>query len=103
MVTFLKFVQPAINYLASGKLKKTFILHASSSEKIIKRPGRTEYLRGLFVQNPDGEFIVKRTGKQGSGILMSMSLANCFIHLEADSNGANKGDSVEILPFEGVI
>ncbi len=103
MVTFLQFVQPAINYLASGKHKKPIALKATSEEDIKKRPGRTEYIRGIFEQTPDGGFEVKRTGKQGSGILMSMSLANCFIHFDADSNGVNQGDSVEILPFEGVV
>ncbi|MEB8434180.1 molybdopterin-binding protein [Cocleimonas sp. KMM 6892] len=103
MVTFLQFVQPAINYLASGKQQKPIFLKATSEENIKKRPGRTEYIRGVFEQTPDGEFSVKRTGKQGSGILMSMSLANCFIHFDADSSGVNQGDTVEILPFEGVV
>ncbi len=103
MVTFLQFVQPAINYLASGNIKKHVTLRAKCSEDIYKRPGRTEYLRGVFEQTATGEFEVKRTGKQGSGILMSMSLANCFIHLPSDSNSVHAGDSVEIQPFSGVI
>ena len=103
MVTFLQFVQPAINYLASGKHITPIALKATSEEDIKKRPGRTEYIRGVFEQTPDGGFVVKRTGKQGSGILMSMSLANCFIHFDTDSNGINQGDTVDILPFEGVI
>ncbi len=103
MVTFLQFVQPAIHYLASGKQEKSITLKAIAKETIKKRPGRTEYIRGIFEQTPEGEFIVRRTGKQGSGILMSMSLANCFIHLNADSNGVNEGDTVEIQVFEGLI
>lgn len=103
MVTFLQFVQPAINYLASGTHKKPIVLKAISEEPIKKRPGRTEYIRGIFKQNENGTLFVKRTGKQGSGILMSMSLANCFIHLEADSADINKGSEIDILPFEGVI
>ncbi len=103
MVTFLQFVQPAINYLASGKHNKPIALKATSEETIKKRPGRTEYIRGVFEQTPDGKFVVKRTGKQGSGILMSMSLANCFIHFDVDSDGVNQGETVDILPFEGVI
>ena len=103
MVTFLQFVQPAINYLASGNNTIPIYLKAISEENIKKRPGRTEYIRGIFKQTADGEFEVRQTGKQGSGILMSMSLANCFIHFDADSNGVEQGETVQILPFEGVI
>ena len=103
MVTFLQFVQPAIKYLASGIIKKPITLKAKCNEDIYKRPGRTEYLRGVFEQTATGEFEVKRTGKQGSGILMSMSLANCFIHMPNDSSGVQAGDSVEIQPFTNVI
>ena len=103
MVTFLQFVQPAIHYLASGNNKTPMMLRGICKEKIYKRPGRTEYLRGIFEQNSSGEFEVRRTGKQGSGILMSMSMANCFIYLPETSSGVNEGDTVEIQPFSGVI
>ena len=81
MVTFMQFVQPALTYFASGKNNKTLTLQARSASKIYKRAGRTEFQRGIVEQNEDGELSVKRTGKQGSGILTSMSMANCFIIL----------------------
>ncbi len=99
MVTFKQFVEPAINYLASGKHTKPISLFASCMENIKKKPGRTEYLRGIFSQKDNGEFQVKRTGKQGSGILMSMSLANCFIKLPVECDGVTLQQSVEIIPF----
>lgn len=99
MVTFMQFVKPAINYLASGNIENPLALHANCNETIKKRPGRTEYIRGIYEQTTAGELAVIRTGKQGSGILMSMSLANCFIHLPVDSNGVETGETVEILPF----
>jgi len=99
MVTFMQFVLPAIHYLSSGKVKKPITLKAKCSSKLYKRAGRTEYQRGIFEQTSDGELIVKRTGKQGSGILTSMSLANCFILLFEDCDGIEAGESVEIQPF----
>ena len=103
MVTFLQFLQPAIHYLSSGNIKIPLTLQATSSSKLYKRAGRTEFQRGIFKQASNGEITVKRTGKQGSGILTSMSIANCFIILSEDSTGVDEGDTVKIQPFFGVI
>ena len=102
MVTFLQFLEPAIHYLASGEIRAPLILQATSSDSIRKRAGRTEFQRGTFEQTADGTLIVKRTGKQRSGILTSMSIANCFIVLPAESKSIKKGDTVKIQPFFGV-
>ena len=103
MVTFMQFVQPAINYLASGSIKSDILIKAKCLQAIKKRPGRTEFIRAIVSQSDNGELEVKLTGKQGSGILMSMSLANCFIHLPVESNGINEGDVVEIMPFKNIL
>ena len=39
---------------------------------------------------------------QGSGVLSSMSLGNCFIFLEDGREGVAAGDSVMVEPFEMV-
>ena len=102
MVTFLQFLEPAIHYLASGKTKTPLTLQAISTNNIRKREGRTEFQRGIFEQKADGTLFVKRTGKQGSGILTSMSIANCFIILPKDSANIEEGDNVLIQPFSGI-
>lgn len=103
MVTFMQFVQPAISYLASGSIKPTLMIKANCQQSIKKRPGRTEYIRAIVTPTEDGALNVKLTGKQGSGILMSMSLANCFIHLPSESNGVESGQMVEIVPFNSLL
>lgn len=103
MVTFMQFVQPAINYLAGGSIKPALTIKACSQQDLRKRPGRTEFIRAIVEQAEDGELKVKTTGKQGSGILMSMSLANCFIHLPVESSGIKSGEMVEIVPFKSLI
>jgi len=103
MVTFIQFVKPAISYLASGKISHPITIKAKSLQDIKKRVGRTEFIRAIVEQSKVGELEVKLTGKQGSGILMSMSLANCFIHLSSESTGVSKGEMVEIMPFNDVI
>ncbi len=103
MVTFMQFLEPAIHYLSSGKIKAPVTLQAISTDQINKRAGRTEFQRGIFEKTPDGKLSVQRTGKQGSGILTSMSIANCFIVLPEDSNGIEEGEIVEIQPFSGAV
>ncbi|MGQ0657530.1 MAG: molybdopterin molybdenumtransferase MoeA, partial [Chromatiales bacterium] len=46
---------------------------------------------------------VTKTGMQGSGILTSMSHANCFIILPQDSGGVEPGTVVDVQPFAGLI
>jgi len=103
MVTFMQFLKPAIHYLSTGHIAEPLTLRVSCSSKLYKRAGRTEFQRGIFKQDADGLLSVKRTGKQGSGILTSMSLANCFIVLREDSNGVEKGDTVEIQLFNAPV
>ena len=64
-----------------------------------KRPGRTEFARGIYTTNENGEIQVDTTGVQGSGILTSMSRANCFIVLGDQQGEVNPGDIVTIQPF----
>ncbi len=103
MVTFLQFVKPALYYLASGKNKPQVTLKAKSLSKLYKRPGRYEFQRGIFQQNEDGDLVVKRTGMQGSGILTSMSIANCFILLDENCEGIEEGDHIEIQVFSNTL
>ena len=99
MITFLQFVAPAIHYLASGQIKNMLTIKALSQSKLYKRPGRVEFQRGILSQNEQGELQVTRTGKQGSGILSSMSLANCFILLPENCEGVEIGEQVDVQPF----
>jgi molybdopterin molybdotransferase len=99
MVTFYQFVQPAIRYLAGGKPHLPFTLHASCTHSLHKRRGRTEFLRGVLQQTRQGELQVTVTGRQGSGILSSMSRSNCFIVLPENSADVEIGSLVAVQPF----
>lgn len=103
MVTFYQFVQPSIHYLASGEMTCPLTLRAISTTRLRKKPGRYEFLRGHYSQKDSGELIVEKAGLQGSGILTSMSRANCFILLPEDNAGLEQGEQVTIQPFSGLI
>ena len=69
-----------------------------------KAPGRTEFQRGILSAAADGHgWQVKPTGEQGSGILSSMSQANCFIVLPVDQGNAPAGTVVDVQMFEGLV
>ena len=98
-VTFDLFTRPALYQLAGAAPVKPLQLQAKLTRSIGKRPGRTEYQRGHYLQSSDGSLTVASTGNQSSGVLSSISLANCYIVLSADSAGAQEGEPVTIEPF----
>ncbi|ODN67073.1 bifunctional molybdopterin-guanine dinucleotide biosynthesis adaptor protein MobB/molybdopterin molybdotransferase MoeA [Methylophaga muralis] len=103
MVTFYQFVQPALNKLAGALEQTPLLLQAVAAADIRKRPGRFEFQRGLLRSNTANQLEVSMTGEQGSGILHSMSHANCFILLDEDCDGIAAGQSVTVQPFAGLI
>ena len=102
MVTFYQFVRDALLHL-SGRTDDFEIplLEASAAEPMRKVPGRTEYQRGILFRDGSA-WKVKTTGQQGSGVLRSMSEANCFIVLEHDRGKVEAGDPVSVQLFEGL-
>jgi molybdopterin molybdotransferase len=105
MVTFYMFVQPALKKLSGSNPHPPLMIKAKCQSKLRKRPGRVEYQRGILTQskNDPTQYEVIKTGGQGSGILRSMSDANCFIILAMESEGVEEGDDVQVLPFEAII
>ena len=96
MVTFSQFVAPAIEMLSGATLRPPMLFPARSLERLRKKPGRTEFQRGIATLDDNNAWQVGKTGKQGSGILTSMSRANCFIVLPDDNAGVEPGDEVRI-------
>jgi len=96
MVTFNQFVAPAIEVLAGTPMRPPMLFRARSLERMRKKPGRTEFQRGVATLDENNQWQVGKTGKQGSGILTSMSRANCFIVLPDDNAGVEPGDEVSI-------
>ena len=103
MVTFYEFVQPALRKMIGEDDAGILSLRARCDSRLKKRPGRVEYQRGVLQKDQDGNLVVVKTGAQGSGILRSMSQANCFIILPIDSAGVEPGAFVDIQPFSGLV
>ena len=100
MVTFYQFVQPALEKLMGATPRRPWTVPARTTAPLKKKPGRAEFQRGLLARDANGEFTVTPTGDQGSGILTSMSQANCFIVLDIDAGKVEPGTTVQVQPFE---
>jgi molybdopterin molybdotransferase len=103
MVSFYFFVRSALLQMAGAVQPPLPRLRVTSLSPIRKRPGRTEYQRGIVAADQHGSYSVILTGAQGSGILRSMSDANCIIVLDDSSGDVKIGDTVDIVLFEGLI
>ncbi len=103
MVTFQAFVRPALLRMMGARPEPLVMLRARSSEAIRKKPGRTEYQRGIVRRAPGGSLQVRTTGSQGSGVLRSMVEANGLIVLDHVQASVAPGDEVDVMMFDGAI
>ena len=100
MVTFLLFVQPAIERLLGRTNPGPRGGRAVLAEDIVLKPGRTQFLRGVL----DAEGPVLKVAPypdQKSGVLRSMARSRVLIVVPADVSRLEKGQDVEILYIDG--
>ncbi|KAA3667186.1 molybdopterin molybdotransferase MoeA [Pectobacterium carotovorum] len=103
-LTFYQLVQPLLARLSGytqWRLPPRVRVKTTSTLK--KTPGRTDFQRGIFSRNAQGELEVRTTGHQGSHVFSSFSLGNCFIVLEQDRGRVAAGEWVEIEPFNALL
>lgn len=106
MVTFYQFVQPALQAISGKTYKPVPFFNVECTERIKKATGRTEFQRGiLFETMQDGHVVwkVKPLPNQGSGVLSSMSAANCFIVLDETVGDCEAGTSVRVQILDSFI
>ena len=103
MATFYFFAREAIYRRMGTEPPALPVVRAVSTHAIRKRPGRTEYQRGVLDYDADGVARVRLTGAQGSGILSSMSEANGMVVLAHDAADIAAGQPVQVIPFNGLI
>lgn len=102
MVTFIAFVRPALLRMMGARPERPVLLRAASEHLIRKKPGRTEYQRGIVTQHPGGRLTVRITGNQGSGVLSSMVQANGLMVLGHQQGDVKAGEEVSIMMLNAV-
>ena len=104
MVTFYFFARQALlHMMGAAATENPPLMKVRSKAAIRKRPGRTEFQRGILSVAEDGVQEVRVTGSQGSGVLRSMSEANCMVVLEHERAEVKAGDMVDVIVFSGLI
>jgi len=96
-------VRPALLRMMGRNASTPPLLKARSLDMLRKKPGRTEYQRGIVSTAADGTLQVRTTGNQGSGVLRSMVQANGLIVLHHEQGNVAVGDGVDVMMFEGYI
>jgi molybdopterin molybdotransferase len=102
LVTFYAFAREALQRLAGADPQPLVTLSVPSAAPIRKRPGRTEFQRGIVERDADGRWQVRLTGAQGAGILRSLSEANALVVLGHAQGSVAAGEPVEVWLFDGL-
>ncbi|GAC1407298.1 MAG: molybdopterin molybdotransferase MoeA [Burkholderiaceae bacterium] len=103
MVTFYFITRGGLLRMMGATDTRVPMLRVAAQEPIRKKPGRTEYQRGVLSSDASGRPQVRITGAQGSGILRSMSQANCMVVLGDTQGNVDPGDLVDVVLFDGLV
>ena len=101
-VTCLFFVKPALRRMLGQSENEMITINATVDSDLRKLPGRIEYQRGVLSGNAADGYQVSTTGLQDSHVLTSLHKANCFVELPLDSQGADAGSTVTVIPFSAI-
>ena len=98
-VTFELFVRPALALLGGAGFEPPVFLRARLAKPCRQKTGLTTFMPArVWVQNRDP--VVELVGWQGSGDLVGLAAANCFLVIHPDQTELTGGDWVDILPKE---
>lgn len=104
MATFYQLVRPALLKMSGQSDSPVPILiNAICRSKIKTGVGRREFQRGVLSLDEQGQYVVDRTGQQGSGILSSMARGNCFIVIPEEQGQVEAGSVVQVQPFQAFV
>jgi molybdopterin molybdotransferase len=95
-VTFALFVRPAIAVLGGAEFEAPLFLRARLGKPLQQRSGLTAFLPAL-VESSSGESVVATVAWQGSGDLVGVAAANCFIVVHPEQTSLAAGDWVDVM------
>ncbi|RJG48495.1 molybdopterin molybdotransferase MoeA [Motilimonas pumila] len=103
LVTLVQLAIPTMRAMAGETPAVPARFQAISQTAFKKSPGRTDFQRGIYHVNAQGQIEVASTGAQGSGVFSSMSASNCFIILEQERGAVAAGETVTIEPYDHLL
>lgn len=98
-VTTQMLVTPVIERLQGlGQITSPLRLQAKLTSSLTRRPGRTDFQRAMM-STKDGQWRVTPLAKQSSGVMSSVTQANCYLELPAEQSHFDTGQWVTVIPF----
>ena len=101
MVCFEQFVAPACRAMLGHKRLFRRTIMARLAHDVKDRVGRAHFVRVTLSRDEQG-YVATSTGAQGSGVLLSMAMADGLMLIPAESEGFKKGDMVTIQLLQGM-
>jgi molybdopterin molybdotransferase len=96
-VTFELFVRPALGMLQGAEFEFPVFLRARMGKPFKQKPGLTAFMPArVCLENLDP--VVNLVGWQGSGDLVGVAAANCFLVVHPDQSEIPRGEWVDVLP-----
>jgi molybdopterin molybdotransferase len=98
-VTFALFARPALAALGGADFVPPLFLRARLGEPFQQRTGLTAFLPAR-IECSSGDPVVGLVGWQGSGDLVGVAAADCFIVIHPDQTSLAAGDWVDVMAKE---
>jgi molybdopterin molybdotransferase len=96
-VTFEVFARPALALIGGGVWEDPVFLRARLAEPLRLKLGLTVFMPAR-VETHDGGPVVRLVGWQGSGDLVGVAVANCFLVVHPAQTELAAGDWVDVMP-----
>ncbi|HEV2176041.1 MAG TPA: gephyrin-like molybdotransferase Glp [Terriglobia bacterium] len=96
-VTFEIFARPAIAALGGAEFAPAVFLRARLGKPVRRKAGLRAFMPAR-VETESAEPVVKLVGWQGSGDLVGVAAANCFLVLHPEQTEIEEGEWVDVLP-----
>ncbi len=96
LVTFQLFARPALLTLLGAAFEEPLFLRAQLEQAVLAKPGFTAFVPARVRMTVGGP-VARAVRWEGSGDLVGLAVANCFLVLRPDQQRLVAGDSVEVL------
>jgi len=100
MVCFEQFVAPACRSMMGHEQLFRRTITARLAHGMKDRAGRAHFVRVTLSRDEHG-YVATSTGAQGSGVLLSMAMAEGLMLIPAESDGFKAGDAVTVQLLQG--
>jgi molybdopterin molybdotransferase len=102
MVTFELFVVPALDLLSGAEPRPLALLHARLARPVKQKAALTHFLPARISWS-GGAALVEELPWQGSGDIVALASANCFLVMRESRLEMEAGEWCEVLPRRGML